>query len=304
MLDATPTALRLPVRSLLFAPACEPRKLARLGTSGADAVVVDLEDAVPEARKDESRAMAGEAIPGLSARLVCARVNGLTTGRIAADLAAVVVAGLDVVVLPKADDATTVAEVDRLIGAAEAAAGLPPGRLRLLPLVESGAGVAAAREVAAASPRVDTIVFGSGDFTLDLRLPRLGWSRSGAELAYARAKLVVDAAAAHRDPPIDGPWLEVADLDGFAADCRTVRELGFQGRLCIHPSQVAVANRVFSPDPEEVELCRRVLERWEAVAGEGAAILVDGLFVDQAIATKAARIVAVADALVIRPTIA
>jgi citrate lyase subunit beta/citryl-CoA lyase len=167
----------------------------------------------------------------------------------------------------------------------------------MLPLVESGAGVAAARDVAAASPRVDTIVFGSGDFTLDLRLPRLRWSRAGAELAYARAKLVVDAAAARRDPPIDGPWLEVADLDGFEVDCRAVRELGFQGRLCIHPSQVAVANRVFSPDPEEVELCRRVLERWSAVAADGAAILVDGLFVDQAIAAKAARIVAVADRL-------
>jgi citrate lyase subunit beta / citryl-CoA lyase len=300
MSEPPATAPELPIRSLLFAPASEPRKLARLGTSGADAVVVDLEDAVPDARKDEAREAARQAVPLLAATagaLVCVRVNGITTGRTEADLAAVVVGGLDAVVLPKADDAAAVRECARLLDGAEAAAGLPAGRVRMLPLVESGAGVAAAREVAAASERVEAPVFGSGDFTLDLELPRLGWSRSGAELLYARAKLVVDAAAAGRRPPIDGPWLEVADLDGFAADCRAMRELGFQGRLCIHPSQVAVANGVFAPDPEELELCRRVVERFRAAEAGSAAMLQDGLFVDYAIARKAERLLAVAAAL-------
>jgi len=281
-----------PLRSLLFAPGNEPRKVDRVASFGADAVILDLEDAVPDADKVATRGLVRAALPALGAPVVAVRVNGFATRLTAGDVAAVVAPGLDAVVLPKAETAEDVRALDALVAEAEGRGGVAAGHVGILPLVETARGLLRAAEIAAASPRVVTLVFGSGDYTRDLELPSLRWSAGGAELSYARARLVVDARAADRARPIDGPYLAVRDGDGFGADARAAAALGFQGKLCIHPSQVAAANRVFSPDPDEVAFCRRVVEEFRAAVARGSAsIAVDGVFVDYPIAAKAERIV-------------
>jgi citrate lyase subunit beta / citryl-CoA lyase len=286
------------LRSLLFAPGNEPRKVKKVASFGADAIILDLEDAVPNADKVATRPMVREAVRELQGALVCVRVNALTTRLTAGDVDGVVVEGLDAIVLPKTESADDVLAVDRMIAAAERREGLGPGRVRLLPLVETARGVLAASTIAGASERVLTIAFGSGDFTRDLEIPAIRWSLDGVELAWARAKLVVDARAAGKPRPIDGPYIAVRDAEGMAADCRVAKTLGYQGKICIHPSQVAPANRVFAPDADEVAFCRKVVTAFQAAEQQGSAsITVDGIFVDYPIVEKAERIIRLGETL-------
>lgn len=291
----------VPLRSLLFAPGNEPRKVDRVATFGADAIILDLEDTVPPADKVATRPLVRAAVGRLRAPLVCVRVNAPGTGLTAGDVDGVVAAGLGAIVLPKAEAPEHVAALDAMLAVAEAREGLPAGGVRLLPIVESARGVVAASAIAAASPRVLTLAFGSADFSRDLELPALRGGGDGAAALYARSKLVVDARAAGRARPVDGPWLAVRDEIGFETDCRASVALGFQGRICIHPSQVAIANRAFAPDPDEVAFCRRVTEAFATAERQGsAAITVDGVFVDYPVAERAAQIVALAARLAAR----
>lgn len=286
------------LRSLLFAPGNEPRKVSKVGTFGADAIILDLEDAVPDAEKISTRPLVRAALAALRGPLVCVRINAFRTGLTPGDVDAVVAQGLDAIVLPKAETAEEISALEMLLAAAELREGVPAGHVRILPIVETARGLLNASAVAAASPRVLTLAFGSGDFTRDLELPAIRWSLEGTELFYARAKLVVDARAAGRPRPLDGPYVAVRDAKGFEQDCLTARRLGFQGKICIHPSQVATANRIFAPDPEEVAFCRRVVEAFKTAEAQGSAsITVDGIFVDYPIVEKAERIIRLADML-------
>ena len=287
-------------RSLLFCPANEPRKVARLARSGADAVVLDLEDAVADAHKVAARGAAREALGALGGVTRCVRVNAFETGLTPGDVAAVVCAQLDAIVLPKAETVQDIRRLDRLIAKAEAKNGVAAGAVRVLAIVETCAGVAAAAELAAAGGRLCRIVFGAGDLAADLGLPTIRGDLSAA-LAYGRAKVVYDARAAGLPPPVDGPYLHVRDLAGLARDCETARALGHGGRLCLHPDQVPVVNRAFSPDAEEVAFARRVVAAFAEAEGAGSAsITVDGVFVDYPIARKARHIAALADAIAAR----
>lgn len=292
----------LPLRSLLFAPGNDPRKVQKVATFGSDAIILDLEDAVPDTDKVATRPVVRAVLADLAKAgpLVFVRVNGLATGLTAGDVEGVVAPGIDAIVLPKTEAPEDLHAVDAILAATERRAGLPPGRVKLLPIVETARGVLAASAIAAASPRVITIAFGSGDYTRDLELPAIRWSLEGTEIFYARAKLIVDARAAGRPRPIDGPYIAVRDVQGFEADCRMARRLGFQGKICIHPSQVKPANQLFAPDPEEVAFCRKVIESFTAAEARGSAsITVDGIFVDYPIVEKAERIIALAERLAV-----
>ena len=285
------------LRSLLFAPANEPRKTAKLSASGADAVVLDLEDAVAREHKIAARAIARDALRGIAGPLRCVRVNAFDTGLTAGDVAETVCAALDVIVLPKAEAAVDLRRLDAMLDSAEAAAGLPHGGIRVLPLVETCVGIAAAAEIARASTRILAIAFGSGDLGRDLALPTIRGDLTAA-LAYGRGKIVYDARAAGLPAPLDGPYLNVRDPVGLERDCRAAAALGHGGKVCIHPDQVAVANRVFGPDPDEVAFAHRVISEFAAAEARGsAAIAVDGVFVDYPIVIKAQAIVALAAAI-------
>ena len=288
------------LRSVLFCPANEPRKVRRLSASGADAVVLDLEDAVALGEKIGARTSAREALPTLSSVFRTVRVNAFETGFTAGDVEAVVCADLDAIILPKAETAQDLRRIDRLIARAEAANDLAPGAVRVIAIVETCAGIISAAEIAQSTPRLMCLAFGAADLGNDLGLPTLRGDLTPA-LAYGRAKLVYDARAAGLPPPLDGPFMKVRDQAGLEEDCKISRGLGHGGRICIHPDQVPVVNRMFAPDADEVAFAHRVIEAFASAERAGsAAITVDGVFVDYPIVYKAERIVAMANAIAAR----
>jgi citrate lyase beta subunit len=223
----------IPYRSLLFVPAHDAGRLDAAYASGADAVVADLEDAVPIERKEEARSVLAAVLPHATGAARLVRVNAPETGLADDDLAAIAELELDALVLPKATPESVAALGD---------AGPP-----LIAVIESAAGLRQAYEVAAA-PRVVALALGALDLAVDLRLE----ARSDAlELLYARSKLVVDSAAAGVRPPFDRVYTRFDDPAGLEADALFARSLGFGGKNCSHTSQPAVINRVFA-DPAQL----------------------------------------------------
>ncbi len=289
----------IPLRSVLFAPGNEERKVRKVATFGADCIVLDLEDAVPEAEKIETRAKVRAAVGTMSGAFITIRVNSLKTGLTEGDVDGIVAPGLDGIVLPMVVHPDEVERVDEMIGKAEAREGLPEGKIRMITTVETCLGILHGEAIAAAkSDRVITLALGSGDLTLDLDLPTIRRDNTGDEIAFARSKLIYDARSAGLPRPVDGPYLAIRDFEGFEEDCKVARKLGYQGKICVYPPQAAIANRIFAPDPGEVEFCRKVVTEFTAALERGSAsITVDGVFVDYPILTKAQRIIALADLL-------
>jgi citrate lyase beta subunit len=218
----------LAFRSLLFVPGDDPARLRAGFASGADAVVADLEDAVPAARKPAARATVAQLLPELTGAGRVVRVNAPETGLCAADLAAIAALRLDAIVLPKATP--------------DAVASLGADGPPIIAVVETAAGLRAAYETACA-PRVAALGLGASDLTADLRLePR----PDALELVYARSKLVVDSVAAGLRGPFDRVFPDFGDREGLIADTRLARSLGFAGKSCTHVSQPAVVNEVFA----------------------------------------------------------
>lgn len=269
-----------PVRTLLFAPATHERRLARLPSCGADATVIDLEDAVAAEEKVGARGLVPPALAAGGPGLRCVRVNGVDTGLLFDDLTAVVGPDLDAVVVPKVDSPDLLRIIDAQLGRQEAQLGLPPGSVGLFALVETAAGVQRAGEIAHGAPdRVRQLVFGLGDFSADIGVEP---SEQGLELLYARSALVVASRAAGLPAPLDGPYLRLHDPEGLEADTRRSKALGLRGRVAIHPEQVAPVHRVISGlSDAELRRAQRVVREFERAESAGdASITVDGEFVD------------------------
>ncbi|HEY5663622.1 MAG TPA: CoA ester lyase [Ilumatobacter sp.] len=275
------------LRSLLFAPAVRPDFVAKLAERGADAVVIDCEDATPANAKAQGRATARELAPGLAAAgcQVLVRVNAEPTEWFADDVAGALTASLAGVVVPKVE---TLAGLD-LVAAALDAAGF--GDLGVLAGVETARGVADARMLLA-HPRIVAAYFGAEDFVADMGGVRTDGNR---EVAYARS-VVALAGRLAGVPVLDQVVTDFRDDARFAAEAAEARALGYRGKLCIHPAQVAIANRAFVPDPTEVDRAQRLLAAYDAaVAGGVAAIDFDGQMVDEPLAAQARRIIALAE---------
>ncbi|MFB6165427.1 MAG: CoA ester lyase [Haloarculaceae archaeon] len=276
-------------RSLLFSPGDRPELMRKAPATGADVIVFDLEDAVAPARKAEAR----EAIADVLADPtfdpdceVCVRVN--PTG-IAADddLGAVLAAGVapDSVMLPKVSGADDVDALSAILD--ERGADLP-----ILALVESAAGVLHAEAVASADA-TDAVAFGAEDLAADLGATR---TDEGTEVLHAREHVVLAASAAGVDA-LDTVYTDFDDGDGLAAEARFARELGYDGKLAIHPSQVEIINDAYTPDPERVAWAKRVLAaRDEAEAADRGVFQVDGEMIDAPLIAQAERVLALADA--------
>lgn len=261
------------LRSLLFAPGSDERKLTNALRSDADAAVADLEDAVVPAEKPAARTLVTRVLaewPARGARFV--RVNAPGTEWFDGDLAAVRELELDGIVVPKATPESV----------AELGAAGPP----LLALVETAEGLRLAFETAR-TPRVAALALGAADLGAELGLePRA----DGMEILFARSKVVIDSAAAGLRPPFDVVYLDVRDDAGLEAEARLARSLGFRGKVCIHPAQVPVVNRVFAPTPAELEWAQRVIEAYEEGRREGrGAVALDGAMVDLPIVERARR---------------
>jgi citrate lyase beta subunit len=266
-------------RSLLFVPGNDGHKLEKALSAGADAVVADLEDAVPAAEKETARKLVAEVFAGpRTASLVAVRVNGAGTAFWDDDLRALAPLPLDVLVLPKATPG--------------AVAELPEEGPPVLAIVESARGLKHAYETASA-PRVAALALGAVDLGLELGLePR----PDGQEVLLARSQLVLDSAAAGIRAPFDLVHLDTRDVDGLERECRLARSLGFRGKLCIHPAQVEIVNRVFSPQEKEIEHARRIVDVYERSAAEGrGAVALDGQMVDLPVVERARQVLAQAE---------
>lgn len=274
------------LRTLLFVPGSDRDKLGKVSRFASDAIVIDLEDAVAAEEKSAARGIAADALPSLRGdAVVMIRVNGATTGRLEEDVAAVVGDGLDAIMVPKVEDVDELARTDRAIGTAERAAGLAVGSVRLLPIIETARGLVRCEQILDTAPdRTSTVAFGAGDYSTEL-----GIDANGPGVIYARERLVVAARAAGLERPIDGPWLELEDLDGMVADSRRSRALGYQGRVIVYPPQVRPAQRAYSEISDDVaERARRIVDAFEEAEARGvASIRVDGRFIDYPIYQRA-----------------
>jgi len=283
-------------RSFLFAPGNHARRSEKAFTIGADAVILDLEDAVPPAEKPAARPMVAAALARPRSCRGYVRVNSMSTPWCYADLVGTVGPGVDGVVVPKVESAADLHAIDWLIANLERDRGIEPGTLDLLPILETAAGIQRVDRILQARSlrpysgrwRVKRVAFGGVDYARDLELRP---SLDEPELADARARVVLASRGAGIEPPIDSPWLHFKDSEGFARSLDRSRRHGFQGRICIHPDQVAVVNKAYSPSAEEIAMAGRIVAAFrEAEAKGSAAIQVDGQMIDYPVVHQAERL--------------
>lgn len=255
-------------RSYLFVPGDRTERLAKARASGADAVVVDLEDAVAPRNKLAARAVVADALD--AAHPIVLRINGADTDWFADDARLAAHPGVATVMLPKAS-------VDA-VAALRAACDKP-----VLALVETAAGMANLPALAAAG--IARLAFGSIDFQLDLDI-----ADDDMALLPFRMQLVLASRLANLPPPVDGVTTSFDDAACIGEDARRARALGFGGKLCIHPKQVAIVNAAFSPTAAELQWAQRVVDA--AAAADGAAVAVDGKMVDAPVLARARRLLA------------
>ncbi|HEY3697076.1 HpcH/HpaI aldolase/citrate lyase family protein [Phenylobacterium sp.] len=261
--------------SLLFAPASRPDRFAKALAAGAQAVIFDLEDSVPEAGKAGARAalaqFLGAGRSGGPGRVV--RINRLERAEGRADLQALCGLDVDAVMLPKVEAAEPLAEAARALEQAGS-------RASLIALVESARGVGRVESIAGQAPaRLSALMFGAADYAADL-----GLQAGGRRADFARDR-IVNAAAMAGVAAIDSPFFDIADPAGLEADCAMARAMGFAGKAAIHPSQVGPIEQAFALIEAERTLAARIL----AAGGDGAAAVLDGKMIDEAVVRWARR---------------
>jgi citrate lyase subunit beta/citryl-CoA lyase len=282
-------------RSYLITPASNPAMIAKAARSEADAICIDLEDAVAPNEKEASRANVVRALQEIDfgERLRLYRINGLDTPFAYRDLIEVVEeAGdrLDLVIVPQVNRPEEVVFVDLLLTQIEARQGFQPGRIGIEAQIETALGSVNADRIAAASPRLAGLIFGMGDYAASLRMPLDSIGEfdendrvyPGHRWHYAMSRILT-AARAYGQRAIDGPYASFRDAEGFGRACDVARVLGFDAKWCIHPGQVVATNRAFAPPPEQVAWAKMVLAEYDRATQEGrGAITVAGRMVDAA----------------------
>lgn len=282
-----------PLRSFLFAPGNHARRTEKAFSLGADAVILDLEDACPVAEKPATRPIVVAALQQPRRCRGYVRVNALSTPFGLRDLEAVTRKSVDGIVVPKIETADELRTADWLLAQFEREQELPPGSIDLMPILETGRGLRNVDAIAQAGTRIRRLMFGAGDFTLDMGLT---WASDEAEFHPYRAAVVLASRAAGLEPPLDTVWVDLRNVDAFKASVASVQRMGFGGKLCIHPDQVPIVNAGFSPSPAQVDRARRIIAAFESAEASGsAAIQLDGQFIDYPFLYQAQRIVELAD---------
>ena len=280
------------MKSLLFAPGNHARRVEKALGLPADGVILDLEDAVAVSEKAATRSMVADAFVKARAGRLYVRVNAMTTEWCHGDIDAVVQPGLDGIILPKVEHAHELRTAEWLIGNLERDRGLPGGSIDVIPIIETALGISNLAQICRSDTRTRRLAFGAGDFTLDMGMV---WTRSEVELLPHRAACVMESRAAGLEPPLDTVWADLRDPEGFVASARHAAALGFQGKMCIHPDQVAPANAAFTPDEAAVAQARRIVAAFEIAEAEGlASIQLDGQFIDYPIVQRARRVLGAA----------
>ena len=283
-------------RSMLFVPGNSPGMLLNADVYEADAVILDLEDAVAPNQKDAARVLVRRALKDLpyAGVEIIVRINPLGSGFTEEDIAAMVPLRPSLLMPTKVASAEDIHQISAMVSKAEETSGVPAGSVGLVPLLETAAGIENAYAVAVADPRVKAIFLGAEDLSSDLQAVR---SKEGAEILYARGRVVVAARAANVDC-YDTPFTDVNDEEGLRQDAEFARSLGFTGKAAISPRHVQAINEAFSPSEEEILYAREVME----VIAEGerlgkGAVSLRGKMIDKPIVDRARRVLEAAEAL-------
>lgn len=279
-------------RSYLYVPGNDPAKLSKATQRGADALIVDLEDAVPADAKDEARAIVAAWLPEAADESVeiWVRINPGALGLV--DVAAVAGPNLRGVMVAKTESVAELIAVDAALETAEREQGLPAGGIGVVPLLESAAAVLAAQDIAQA-PRVIRLQVGEADLAADIGLTP---SADESEWAAIRSQTVLISAAAGISPPVAPVSTNFRDLEAYAESTRALSRRGFVGRACIHPAQIAVANEVFTPTDEIVGRARELVRLFDEAISQGVGVIVgpDGRMIDEAVVRQSRRIIELA----------
>jgi len=285
------------MRSLLFVPADGGAKLDKAVASGADAVIIDLEDSIAPERKEAARGEALDFLKSTAAKKerprLLVRINGLDTGMTDADLDAIVAGKPDAVVFPKAEGGASVTHLDAKITAREAIAGLPEGSIKVLAqAVESATGLFLAGTLLHASPRLIGMTWGPEDLSAELGAEANREADGTLTEPYRLARSIcLYGAAAARVPAIETVYVDFRNTEGLRRDTEAARRDGFTGRLAIHPAQVPVINEVFTPTAEQIEKAKVVVAAFAAKPGAGA-VGIDGKMYDRPHLARAQRLLA------------
>lgn len=285
-----------PLRTALFVPGNRPDRVDKAVKTSADAVIIDLEDAVVLTEKKASRSKVRDKILEHAERKIIVRVNSLDSPFFQGDLAEVITGNLACLMVPKVESAAHVREINENLLKVEKEKGIVQGSVSIIPLIESAGAVQNIFQIATEKTepsRIYCVAFGSADYTLDMGIEI---TREGAELSYPRSRIAVASRAARIEPPLDTPFMmDLKDMEALKVDAGRAKQLGFQGKLCIHPNQIEPCNAIFSPAKEEILYAERVVQVFEEAEKEGsAAILLDGKFIDYAVVERARRILKVA----------
>jgi citrate lyase subunit beta/citryl-CoA lyase len=284
------------IRSALFVPGNRPDRIDKAVKTAADAVIIDLEDAVPYTLKADTRPVVRKKILEHQSRRIMVRVNGLETEFFQSDLNEIAVEELACIIIPKIETPGQIGEAGRRLSEVESRHNLPSGNISIIALIESALGVENAFRITSEKlkpARLYTVAFGAADFSLDMGIQM---TTTGEEIAYARARLAVACRAAGTAPPIDTPFMiDLKDMQALEADARHARQIGFQGKLCIHPSQVDACNRIFSPSEKDIEYAHKVIAAFKQAEASGTAVIqVNGKFIDPPVVKLAHRILKMA----------
>ncbi|ASR33685.1 malyl-CoA thiolesterase [Prauserella marina] len=280
-----------PRRSVLYMPGANERALEKAKSLPADALILDLEDAVtPEAKASARERVCGAAASrAYGRREVTIRVNGIETEWHDADLRAAAQAGPDAVVIPKVNSARDVHNIERALELGGA-----PEYTKIWAMLETPVAVLRAEEIASSSERLTALVMGTNDLAKELHsefVPGRGPLLGGLSLCLLAARSTGKVI-------LDGVYNDVKDLDGFAAECTQGRQYGFDGKTLVHPAQIEPCNRVFAPSQEEVALARRIIAAFEEASAAGKGVVtVDGRMIENLHVDNARRVLVLADAI-------
>jgi len=272
------------MRTWLFVPGHDARKMRKALESEAEVVVIDWEDGVPPDRKHEARSTTASllaAFGGESPRRLV-RVNSARDPYFADDMAAMVQVPVSAVMLPKVEDPQEVADLAHLL------------EKPVIPLLESALGIERAFDVAHAHPNVERLAFGSLDFLLDLGVQ---WEPDNPACRYAQARISVAGRAAGLQGSIDSVYPQLDDQEGLRRDALAARALGFTGKLLLHPAQIAPVREVFTPSPEELAQARAIVQAFEEARARGEAVVrLGGAFIDPPVVKRAQNVLAMDNA--------
>ena len=276
------------LRSLLYVPGNMPSMLQNMPVFGCDAVIIDLEDAVPLTEKDAARRLVRRFLEGYRDRdkEILVRINALDTPWAQDDLREVIAGLPDGIRLPKADTPEVVERLDTLLTELEEERGLEIGRFRILPSIESALGVINCIDIATSSSRLLGLAFGAEDYTASMEIER---TKAGDELMNARAR-VVWAAKAAGIPAIDSIFADVKDMEGLRRETELVKALGYTGKSLVNPRQIDVVHAVFAPKPEEIAYALEVIEAIQRAREMGTGVIsLGGKMVDAPVVKRAYR---------------